>query len=288
MLGNQAFIWVDSDYKISGTASNFTYNVRLPRRTQYDSVALLQASIPKSYYLVKSPYNTFTLTENGLNATITVPAGNYSMASFKTVLQALLIARSPRSYTYTITQPSTATEASTGKYTFTVSGNAGVQPSFTFPSGSELYLQMGFNSASTNTFSANNLISANVVDFNTTRAVLIKSDMIEGVGTGTHGSAVLQEIFSFNTSDFSNIGFANPAPQFSAKRLVSTQQDVATFIFTDLNDKQLDFNGGSVNFSLVFFKRDNYNELALQDLKMKYFNDLYGNQPKPDAQQMQQ
>lgn len=286
MLGSPAFVWVDSDYRISGTSSCFTYDVRLPTNLHYDSVALLQASVPKSYYLVKSGSNTLTLTEGKSSATITVPAGNYSMASFRTVLTTLLNAGSPTGYTYAISQPSTATEASTGKYTFTVSGNSGVQPSFTFPSGSELYLQMGFNSASTNAFSANTLHSAHVVDFNTTRAVLIKTDMVAGIGSGTHGSAVLQEIYSFNTSDFSNIGFANPAPLFSAKRLVSTRQDIATFTITDLNDQQVDFNGGSVNFSLLFFRRDNYNELALQDLKMRYFNDLYG--PQANATDTQQ
>lgn len=277
MLGVHCHVFIDSDYRDSGTSGSFGYRLNLPKNEKYDSVAVLQASVPKTYYLVRSGHNTFTLTENGLSATITITPGNYSMASFRTVLQAAMVAGSPRGYTYTVTQPATASAASTGKYTFAVTGNGGVQPIITFPSSSLIYLQLGFDFASTNTFAANTLTSANVVNFNSVIGMMIKCDMIDNVASDeTHGGAVLQEIFNFNTTDFSNIGFQNSNVVFNAKRLknVGSLPSYANFTITDTNDQVLDFNGGSLNFSLVFFQRDNYHDAALRDLKMRWMTEL--------------
>ena len=276
MLNIANHVYVDSDYRISGTHSNFTYRLNLPKDFAPDSVALLQATIPKSYYLVRAGSNTFSLTELGTTTTVTIPPGNYSMNSFRTVLAAMLNASTSHGWVYAVAQPATATAASTGKYTYTVTGNAGSQPTISFPTSSSIYLQLGFDYNSTNVFVASSLTSTNVVNFNSTIGMMIKSDIINGAASdGVHGSAVLQEIFNFNTSDFSNIGFQNSQVIFSAKRLkAGPLPEVAQFVITDTNDDTLDFNGGSVNFSLVFFKRDSYHEFALQDLKMRWIQDL--------------
>jgi hypothetical protein len=275
MQGRPFHVFVDSDYRESGSSGSFRYRLSVPRNAHYDSVAVMQASLPKTFYMVRDGANTLTLQEGVSSATITIPAGNYSMASFRTVLQAALRAGSPNGYTYTITQPVTTSAASTAKYTYTVSGNGGVQPSFVFGASSRLYQQMGFEYGSTVSFVADSLTSANVVQFNTINGLMIKSDLVEGNGTDSvHGSAVLQEIYSFNTFDYANIGFQNTNLLYSAKRIKTSQTDIATFTITDTDDNIIDFNGGSLNFSLVFFRRDDYHEFAEKDLKMRWFADL--------------
>lgn len=278
MLGAVYHAFIDSDYRISGESGNFTYPITLPKNAVCDSVAVLQGSFPKSYYLVRSQRNTLTLTEGAMSATITVPVGNYNINSFRAVLTALLTAGSPNGWVYAMSQPNTATSASTGKYTFTVTGNGGVQPAITFPTTSLIYQQCGFAYNSTNTFVANSLTSIYVVNFNSAIGMVVKSDLIDNTsGDLKHGGAVLQEVYNFNTSDFSNVSFQNSNVLFTAKRLKSGGlPESANFSIHDTDDIQLDFNGGSCNFSLVFFQKDNYHEVAMTDVKMRWYEDIIG------------
>lgn len=275
MLGRPYYAFIDSDYADSGTTGNFNYTIDLPQTSQFDSVVMLQGSFPKSYYVVRAGYNSFTLTESLSSVTITITAGNYTMSAFRTALVAALNANSPNGYTYAITMPSFNTAVNTGKYSYSVSGNSGVQPRFSFSTVTLLYKQMGFDWASTVSFSGNALISTNVCNFNTVSGLLVKADCIDGEGIGTAvGNNVLQEVLSFNTSDFSNIGFANPAPEFSAKSLRTGVSRTFNFKITDLDDNILDFNGQSCNFSLAFFKRDNFNELSIKDMKIRNLQEI--------------
>lgn len=275
MFGRPFYAFVDSDWSISGNTGDFNYIIDLPASHDFDSVVLLQGSFPKTYYVVRQGFNMFSLTEGVDTVTITMPAGNYGALAFRASLQAELNANSPHGFVYSVTQPTLAIGASTGKFTYAVSNNSGIQPSFTFPTISLLYHQMGFNYNSTNAFVSDVMISTNVIDFNTVKGLLVKSDCVEGeyISSPT-GSSMLQEVLCFNTSDFSNIGFANPAPEYSAKRLKRGTGKLFNFKITDLDDNILDFNGQSCNFSLAFFKRDNYNEMAARDMKMKYYQDL--------------
>ena len=186
--GTSYVVQVDSDQREEGTHQDFVYSV--PFYNEYDTVAVLSATIPKTWYLVDSPRNTFTLTEGGFSVTITVPVGNYSATSFKYVVQNLLNTHSPQNYTYAIsfTDPASTTQSANGLYTFTVSNNI-AQPIITFPDTSTLYKQFGFNYNSANQFAGDQIQSINVIDFQLTNAIFIKSDIFSGK------DSVLQEIF---------------------------------------------------------------------------------------------
>ena len=56
--------YIDSDYRISGTSSDFLYQLDLKST---DSVCVISANIPKSYYLIQSIGNTVIFTENSNN-----------------------------------------------------------------------------------------------------------------------------------------------------------------------------------------------------------------------------
>ena len=287
MLGRPIYAFVDSDYSAGAndTAGHFTYKIDIPSNFEFDSVALLQASIPKSFYQIYTGRNTLTLNEGATNTTVTITPGNYSITSFRLALITALNAASVTSgknYTYAITQPNVATSVSTGKYSFTVTGNGGVQPKLIFPSSTQIYQQCGFAWSSTNSFVGSALVSTQVVNFAAITGMVIKSNLVDGVSnTGIHGNSILQEILQFNTFDFSNIQFQNNSPEFTAKKVNKATLPLVTFTICDLDENTLDFNGGSLNFSLVFFQRDTYSELALKDLKMRWFKDLL-DQKVPD------
>lgn len=84
---------------------------------------MTKVCIPKSYYLVQSPHNTFTLQEEGINTTMTLPPGNYNLKSFQLIVSAMLTERSPHGWTYLVSS-------------YTVSNNFTARRSFT----AELYL----------------------------------------------------------------------------------------------------------------------------------------------------
>lgn len=277
MLGRPFYAFVDSDYAERGDCGDFDYRINLPNGNDYDSVVLLQGSFPKSYYVVRDGFNTLTLTETSGSVTITIQKGNYSMAAFRATLQNELNAQSPGGYTYSVAMPSFNNTVNSGKFTYTVSGNAADQPIFSFPISTLLYKQMGFVYNSTNAFVGNTLESTNVCNFNTVSGLLVKSDIVDGSNMATAvGTNVLQEVLAYNTYDFSNIGFSNPAPEYSAKRLKPGTSNIMNFKISDLDDNILDFNGQSCNFSLCFFKRDNSSELQIRDMKMRYLRELLG------------
>src|SRR6185312_2178579 len=116
------YFYINSASRADGTDSKFTYSIPLGDSNEWTNVVLLSASIPKSYYLVQTNYNTFILREPGhTDTTITVPAGNYSRSSFMNVLPTLLNAASPSHWTYTMSYPDVSSAANTGKFTYTVS-----------------------------------------------------------------------------------------------------------------------------------------------------------------------
>ena len=132
-INEKEIFYVSSVDRLSGSSSNFLYKFAFSNNTgNYDTVAVLSAAIPKSYYLISSYNDEFTLSENGTDVVITVTSGNYSLTSWKNTLTTLLNNNSPNGWIYTVTFPSPNSGSSTGKLTFTVSGNSGIQPIFTF------------------------------------------------------------------------------------------------------------------------------------------------------------
>ena len=142
LIISKRIFYVDSHNKLSGTHSNLSYYLEY-QNEDYDHAVVLQATIPKSYYLIQAGKNTFVLEENGNQVVISLPIGNYSRTSFRFQLQEQLNNNSPQGYTYVMSIPNVQQSADTGLYTWTVSNNGGVQPSFIV--GDWLYEQLGFN-----------------------------------------------------------------------------------------------------------------------------------------------
>ena len=114
--------YINSRNKSSGTHSDFTYRLELDPNTDATRAVVLEANIPKSYYLIPDGYNTLTLTEGigegETDYTITIPAGNYNRKQLKTKLKSLLDAAGD--YTYTISYQTTYDD---GLYSFSSTGD---------------------------------------------------------------------------------------------------------------------------------------------------------------------
>ena len=99
LIISKRIFYVDSHNRLSGTHSNFNYYLDY-KNEDYDHCVVLQATIPKAYYLVQPSKNTFVLDENGNQVVISLPIGNYSRTSFGFQLQYQLNTNSPNGYTY--------------------------------------------------------------------------------------------------------------------------------------------------------------------------------------------
>ena len=249
MIKNSKRFYLKSADRLSGTdSSNVLLNVDIPTNEVFTHVCVLDMNIPKCYYLVPAPYNTFVLQELGVNTTITVPPGNYNVSSFRTVLTTLLNAASPNHWVYAISYPNRAIAADTGLYTYSVTGNTG-QPSFIVTTN--LYEQLGFPTNSTNTFVASSLTSANVLKFQSEDALYLHSDI-----TADGKQGILQEIYTAGVSDFSIINYKCWEWQTMAKPLSNGGSNIFNFNLTDEFARPISLNGQEWVMTLLIFSTE--------------------------------
>ena len=248
-FGDRQIFYINSTNRISGTNSNFTYSLDIDQNSEYDRAVVMQCSIPKSYYLIESGYNTFTLREGVLSATVTITPGNYNRKSFQTVLTTSLNSASPTIWTYAIAYPNTLSAADTGKFIFTVTGNGGVQPAFIFTRN--VYEAMGFRSNSTNTFVANSLTSTNVIKLQAEDTLYIHSDLVSNKGDN-----VLQEVFANGDPSYAAINFQNVCPDAYAKKITLSGSNSYCFYLTDESGTAIDLNGQNMQIVLLLYKEN--------------------------------
>ena len=290
-IGNHSTFFIDSQNRTSGTSGNFSINLMMPPNNTYNRIVLMQASIPKSFYLVSSPYNTFTLYEPGTSSsgsasgtfgsvstsgaykTITLAPGNYSKTTMIVCLQTMLTlasslnTTSTNRYTYTVSFP-LQNNPNTGKFTYTVSSLITAQPQIIFPFTSTLYLPMGFNRTSTNYFVGGSLPSANVIRLQAKDTLFIKSNIVARAN-----KSVLQEIYTTANPDFSSINFNQNNIELNSKELIYKDNNF-TFSITDEDDNVLDLNGQDVVFSVCCYEQNNAMELLKQDIIIKNISKL--------------
>src|SRR5690625_1503244 len=148
IIRSKKLYYINSRNRTNGENESFAYKIELPTPNYFDHVCVMQAVIPKSYYLVQEGQNTFELIFkpsisifSWSHYIITVPPGNYTRRTFQNVLQSLL---SVDGHTMTITFPEKQNESSTGKFTFSYNEPRWLKGmAFKFYDNS-LFEQMGF------------------------------------------------------------------------------------------------------------------------------------------------
>jgi hypothetical protein len=259
LIRSSQIIYINSANRSDFDASNdslFTYNIILKQPNNFKYVVVLQASIAKTYYSIESGLNTFTLTELGQNATITLTPAVYSRSTILGTLPTLLNAASVvlgNNWIYTNSMPSN-NQPDTGRISFSVSNNSGNQPSFTFGSLTSTLMSqcMGFNPNTTNTFSGDTLTSTNVINLQSEDSIFIHCDLIDGVTDD-----ILQEIYAnVGNSYFSNIHFQQFELEGNSRLLKSSTGGTVQFRITDENGNRLQQNGNNNQLTLLFYEKN--------------------------------
>ena len=143
-----------------------------------------------------------------------------------------------------------------------MSNNEGIQPQLIF--GDYLFEALGFDAFSSNNFIANQLVSTNVIKLQLEDSIFIHSNL---VSNGTDN--ILQEIFSADAGDFSNIIFTTPDFEAYSKQITYNTSNVYNFYITDEEQRPINFNGLNVNFTIVLYKKENVMEMLRNFMKLK-------------------
>ena len=252
----------NSKDRISGTNSNFNSLPIDLGNNAFDTVCLVQASLPKSFYNMPTGYNTFTLKENATSVTITIPRGSYTRINLQSVLASLLTAASPNGRTYTVSYPA-STVADTFHYTFTVNSSA-IAVQFIFSSTSP-YRQLGFE-IGTYTFTAgvgsSTLESVNSLNLSYILRAFIKTNLVADAT-----DSILEEILNFGSYPASSVvHYQQYNFDMNSRKLSPTSKTSWNFVIQDSFGQEIDLNGIPWAFSVVFYQRNKTHEIHKTEL----------------------
>lgn len=252
---------INSANRISGTDSNFVYEIHLNKNINYTDIVLLDASIPRTYYNVyENSY--FVLEEDGQQVNINIPASSYNKTSFKIVIQQLLNDNSPHSYTYIISYQNINVTGDDGKYTITVSDNGGIQPKLIF--NDSFYQQIGFEKFTTYEFENDILKSPNVMYVSKESTLFIRSDIVQN-----NNDNILININTADSPSFSNIVHETKNPAVYSSKFSNYNSNVYKFWITDENNNIINLNGSNVVFTIFVYKRSNIDKYIKAFIKFK-------------------
>lgn len=279
-------------HKSTTSSSSFTYRLDIGDAGEYDSVTINYCTIPKFYYTLNQGVlgnddtydNQFELSEdNGSTwTTITVPVGNYNIQNFQIVIIPLLNAASVvlgNTFTYSISYPDPSTETDTGKFTYSVTGNAGVQPQFKM-NDNRIRKIMGLGCYDANgaempcIFTGDSLISDEIVDMHWTRHIVIKSNIALNAGNNSQDSAILAVIPVGTVDDREMIQFASPGLDLDSGQLSNSSGNIFEFSIHDDQDRLLDLNGGEWFMQIQLFKQNRYFDIAVKKMQIDTINEI--------------
>lgn len=257
---NSECFYVNSLNRVSGNGSTFTFQL-LSDISKYDRVVVLDATIPKSFYIINSKNNYVIVEEDSVERTVILPDGNYTRTSFCNVLTNRLNASAPSGYSYSVTYSNTSIQDN-GKLTYSVTGNTS-EPIFKFPAIESIYEQMGFDLNSNNQFSSGLLVSTNVINLAQESTIFLRSDIC----VTNNNDNILQSFTSTSNSMYSIFGFVNPDPIFYSRKLSTNSSNVFTFYLSDENGTEIDLNGLSYQFTICLYKENQIDEIILNYIK---------------------
>jgi hypothetical protein len=246
---------VNSLDRLSGSHSDFTFRVQKDENfSEYDSVCLLSASIPKSFYSVQSGFTRFQLDENGTTVNVNVAVGNYNVNTLITYLEAALSGLSPNSLTYTITfnEPQ-------GTFNFQQS-NGTIVSTFIFTNA--MYEQLGFDENTSYIFSGNKLFGVNVINLSPEINLYVRSNIV------SHSTESILSIIS--SAQIPTFGYINYICRdvVANSRPCELTSDIFTLQLT--NDRSeassslqiLNTNGVNMIFQILLYKSSTFETIV--------------------------
>ena len=288
-IANKRFYYINSNNGVPNGISTWTNQIQTNDSDRFNRIVLLSASIPISYYIVQSGFNTFTLTENGVHTIITIPAGNYNANSFAIILSGILNTSSPNHLTYIITFPISFTSNNTGLYTYNVNSSA-ISVSFSFSSNNDLNEQLGFVRGSMVSFTpgigSSTLLSSNVIKFIPEDSLFIHCNAVNEPGNDV-SSDILETIYFGNNTVFANNSYICPDPMAYSRRISSLSKSI-TFSITNESGLPLTFNGLNINMTIMVYRDLDYyvESLKIARLTLMSLHDIEEEEKKvvPDRE----
>jgi len=274
-FNNPLVINFNSKDRVSGTNSNFNSIPIDLGNNQFDTVCLIQASIPKSFYNVPTGYNTFTLQEGAATATITITPGSYTRINFQSTLATLLTAASLASLnalTYTVSYPA-STAPDTFHYTFSVN-SAVIVCKFVLTSLSP-FRQLGFETSTTYTFTpgvgSSSLESVNAINLSYILRAFIKSNLVADAT-----DSILEELLNFGSFPANSVmSYQQVNFDMNSRAYNPNNRNSWNFVLQDAFGQEIDLNGISWAFSVVFYQRNKIHEIHKTELQMANEERLY-------------
>jgi hypothetical protein len=235
-MQNEIVLNIDSNYRESSSpsSSNFQYQLYLPRNMNYQKVSVLRCSFPKTYYMIDSTNNSFTLTDSGGPFTITLDADrNYTSSQLATELKTKMDAASADTYTISL-------DGNNGKWTF---ANGTGDFTMDLSGNDDLAKYLGL-SAGANVSTASSLTSTNVANLQRYETIQLHSSICRN---GLND--VLAYLNPRDTADFDVLNFD---PDFKEPRLIhNPETNLHNFSLTDSLGRAINLNGGTVQLSLL-------------------------------------
>lgn len=236
----------DKEYFIVSSSKSTSVDVKLDvdLSIPYTHVLVSSIDIQKTWYSLPSN-SSLTVNENGTIRTMVFPKGTYNIRSLRTYFLARAVI--DLGWTYAMTIPDAQAGPDTSKYTWTVSGNGGVQPIF---STTDPYLadHLGIDENVNNAFVADSFTSTNVVIFQSVDFIWIFSSIVK------NKTGLLQEVYVSNNAFNSTITFSPSNIESAAKRLTTTRNNIYRFTLLDSRSNRIDLNGGTWSMILCIFK----------------------------------
>ena len=234
-------VYLNSEDRISGTASNFTYQFDIPDGLKPDTCCVLSMIVPRSFYLVRAGYNRMNVIADGALSTIDIEPGNYNANNFASSFLGKL-------NTLGIGKFDIQFSSITGKYRYGYTGTAAI--AFQFEDPSRLAHQTGFDEVSTNHFVDGVLMSKNVLNFISTSTLFLHSDMVDDT------ESILQDIYADNTIPFSNLVYNCKVSGLYSKKMRNGGSSLFNFTLCDEHGKEVDLNGHEICITLLLYKRE--------------------------------
>lgn len=263
LIRSSQTVHINSAFRQSGTDSDFVINIPLKKNNKFTHVAIIDISVPKSYYLIGQGENTFTIRENAIDYIVTIPIGNYNITSFIYVLNNIFQHTSGLNH-YNVSFPDSKTEAQTGKMTFTHT-NTQHNSEFIF-GNNHLPEVMGFARGSTNQFvigqNSSSLISTNICNFQRESTLFIHSNL-----ASNSEDDILIELFASGNPDLSNINLNSGDLEEHSKEFIGSQSNSFHFYITDEYRQSLDLNGINLLITLCFYEKNTISTLMTGFIK---------------------
>ena len=253
--------YIDSDFAKTGTPGNFTYEIIIPQN--YNRGCVLSADIPKSFYLVDAPYNTFTLTVNSISTNYTFPIGNYSQLTFFNQFKTLVNTGSVV-FSFAINSLTNIV---------VISATGGTFNSISFSPLSILHRQFGFAIGSTNLASGNSISSINIGIFQLSNVVFLRSDLVMGESSSTN-TGILQSISCANNPTLTSLSYQCTVDPRVIGKAINSSRRMYSFFITDTDGFQLNLHGASVNFEILFYIDHNIDEMLKHKMLLDNMDEI--------------